>query len=162
MDLLEIGPALDPGAADIARRLGGLAGVGGQAAEQALGQIDEPGMLKPAGAGKDQPARPVVARHVLDHRLARHGGHDLFRPQDRPAHRLVGVGGLLQQVEHEIVGRILDLPDLLQDDVPLLLQLLGIERRVLQDIGQQVRRQPRRRRPGCGHSRRYARARCRR
>jgi len=55
MNLLEIGAALDPGTTDIARRLGDLAGVGGQAAEQALRQIDEMGMLKPAGAGNCRP-----------------------------------------------------------------------------------------------------------
>ena len=41
-------------------------------------------------------------------------------------------------LEHEIVGRILDRADLLDDDVLLARNLLGIERRLRQDVGQHV------------------------
>ena len=95
-------------------------------------------MVDLAGGGEDQAVGPVVAAHIVDQRLARHRRHDLLRPEDGAAHRLVGVAGLLQEVEDEIVGRVLDLADLLEDDVALLLELGRVEGRALQDVGQDV------------------------
>ena len=52
-----------------------------------------------------------------------------------------GVGGLGEQVEDAVVGRIERGADLLHDDVLLARQLLRIEGRVLQDVGQDIERQ---------------------
>ena len=52
-----------------------------------------------------------------------------------------GERGLLQLVEHEVVGRVLGRADLLHDDVLLALQLLRIEGRIGQDVGQHVERE---------------------
>ena len=129
---------LDLAAAAVARRLRPIGLGRRQIAEQALGQLHQARMLDLAGSGKHQAPRPVVPSHILDQRLARHLADDGLRTQDRAAHRLVGVGRLLQQVEHEVVGGVLDLPDLLQDHMPLLLELSGVEARMLQDVGQDV------------------------
>ncbi len=59
----------------------------------------------------------------------------LGRAQHRPAERLAGKGGDLELVEHQVVGRVERLADLLQDDAALALQLVGIEHRVAQDVG---------------------------
>jgi hypothetical protein len=48
---------------------------------------------------------------------------------------------LLQPLEHEIVGRIFGGADLLHDHVLLALQLLRIERRIGQDVGENVERE---------------------
>ncbi len=109
-------------------------------AEQLGGEIDQLVMLDLAGRGQDHPARPVIAPHVVDQRGARHRRHGLGRPQDRAAERLAGIGGLLEQVEHQVVRRVLDHADLLQDDLALALQLVRLEGRVLQDVGQKIDR----------------------
>ena len=68
-------------------------------------------------------------------------GDELGRAQDRAAERLAGEGGLLEQIEHQVVRRVLDLADLLHDDAALARELGLVERRVLQDVGQQVDRE---------------------
>ena len=62
-------------------------------------------------------------------------------PQHRPAHRLVGKGAFLEMVEDDVVGRVVGLADLLQDDAALALQLGRVEDRVLQDVGEDVERE---------------------
>ena len=57
------------------------------------------------------------------------------RAQHRPAERLAGQRGLLELVEDHVVGRVERLADLLQDDAALALQLVGIEYRIAQDVG---------------------------
>ena len=49
--------------------------------------------------------------------------------EDRPAHRLVGIDGRLEVVENDVVRRIARLPDFLQHDLPLALQLALLEGR---------------------------------
>jgi hypothetical protein len=138
VDLLQLVVALQDLAAAEAGGLGCLARVGGQVAEGGLRQLDEALVLHLAGGGDDQPGGAVVAAHVVEEGRARHRGHDLLRAQDRAAERLVGVGRLLEEVAHEVVGRVADLPDLLQDDLALLLQLALVEGRALEDVGDQV------------------------
>ena len=98
-------------------------------------------MLDLAGSGEDQLLRAVVLRHVVEQRLARHGGDDRLGPEDRAAHRLVGIGRFLEQVEDQVVGRVLDLADLLEHDMALLLELVLLDGRMLQDVGDDVGRQ---------------------
>ncbi len=69
------------------------------------------------------------------------GGHPLGRPKDGAAKGLVGVGHLLQPVKDDVVGRIQRLPDFLQDDMALGLDLFGVEHRVQNDIGNHIQRQ---------------------
>ena len=63
---------------------------------------------------------------------------DLGLAQHRPAHGLIGKGGRLEMIEDDVVGRVLGLADLLQHHGALARQLLGIECRVLQDVGDDV------------------------
>ena len=63
---------------------------------------------------------------------------DLGPAQHRPAHRLVGIGAFLEIIEDDVVGRVVGLADLLQDHRALALELLRIEGRVLQNIGEDV------------------------
>ena len=95
-------------------------------------------MVDLAGGGDDEPRGRVVAAHVAEEGLARHGGHDLLGAEDRAAERLVGVGVLLEEVEDQVVGRVVDLPDLLEDDAALLLELALVEGRALEDVADQV------------------------
>ena len=60
--------------------------------------------------------------------------------EDRAAERLVGKGELLQMLEDEIVGRIGNGADLLHDHILLAHELLAVERRLGQDVGQNVER----------------------
>ena len=52
-----------------------------------------------------------------------------------------GKGAFLEMVEDDVVGRVVGLADLLQDDGALALQFLGLEGRVLQDVGEDVERE---------------------
>ncbi len=69
------------------------------------------------------------------------GADALGRPEDGAAHRLVGERRLLQPVEDNVVGGVVRLADLLQDDAALDLDLGRVERRVAQDVGDDVERQ---------------------
>ena len=62
-------------------------------------------------------------------------------PKNRAADRLIRKGDGLQTVEDQVVGRVLDGADLLHDDVLLALQFLRIERRIGQDVGQDIERE---------------------
>ena len=98
-------------------------------------------MLDLAGGRKHQVLGAVVVRHVVHERRPRHRRHDLRRPEDRAPERLARIRGLLEQIEHQVVRRVLHLPDLLQDHGALARELALVEGRVLQDVGEQVDRE---------------------
>ena len=77
------------------------------------------------------------------HGLARQPLDDLGAAQHRPAHRLIGEGAFLEMIEDDVVGRVVGLADLLQDDGALALQLGRVEDRVLQDVGEDIERERR-------------------
>ena len=79
-----------------------------------------------------------MALHVVDDGLAAHGKDALGRAQHRTPQILVGKGGFLEVVEDDIVGGIVGVADLLDDDGQLAGQLVGVHDRVLQDIGDDV------------------------
>ena len=58
--------------------------------------------------------------------------------ENRAADRLAREGGRLQVLEHEVVGGILDGADLLDDDVLFAVDLVGVEARMRQDVGEHV------------------------
>ena len=82
-----------------------------------------------------------MAAQICDDRLARQPADDLRRAQHRPPHRLVGKGALLEIIEDDVVGRVVGLPDLLQDDGALAFEFGRIEGRVQQDVGENVERE---------------------
>src|SRR3546814_8011261 len=77
-------------------------------------------------------ADEVGARQRADH---------LRRAEHRATHRLRRVGGGLESVENDVLGTVLGLADFLQDDRALAVEFVGIEGRVLQDVGDDVDRQ---------------------
>ena len=79
-----------------------------------------------------------MAAQICDDLLARQPADDLRSAQDRPPHRLVGKGALLEIIEDDIVGRVVGLPDLLQNDGPFAFEFGRIEGRVQQDIRENV------------------------
>ena len=96
-------------------------------------------MLDAAGRCHHHARAAVVAVEIGPDRLAIETVTVSGVPRMRAADRLAGEGRLAEQVEDEIVGRILDGADLLQDDVLLALQLVGIEHRIGQDVGRGCR-----------------------
>ena len=101
---------------------GGRAGQGG---EQRSARVDDRGVIDRAGGGDDH--RAGADNGGADRRRSPSRSKPPTvsrRAEDRPADRLVRKGGGVEEVEHEIVGRVLDRADLLQDDVLLALQFV--------------------------------------
>ena len=127
-------------AADIARRVARApAPRRGRAANWRLHHLEHVVVTHIAGAGHDHagPARNCVPmkRGQVSRREA---AHQFGRAQHRAADRLVGIGGGLEMIEDDVVGRVDRLGDLLHHHFLLARQLIGVERRVLQDVGQDV------------------------
>src|SRR5580692_540453 len=61
--------------------------------------------------------------------------------KDRKAHGLIGIDDRLQMIEHDIVRRIARATKLLQHDMAFALQLSDIERRMCENVGQNVERE---------------------
>ncbi len=125
------------------KRAGSGAGAGrsGEAREPLLDLADDRPMIDRAGGDHQHVGRAIVALEIDREPLAVERAHGLARAEDRASDRLRRKRGLLQPFEYQIVGRILRGADLLHDDVLLALQLLGIERRIGQDVGQHVERE---------------------
>ena len=102
------------------------------------GQLDHLLMAQIAGGGDDHVFRRVMRVHEAVQRLALHVADDRLGAQHRAAHRLRGVGGGLEMVEHDVVRRVIGLADFLQDHAALALQLFGLEGRVAEDIADDV------------------------
>ena len=94
-------------------------------------------------AGRNQ--RHATGTILRPHIAAQHGGIErgdgFFVAQDGPAQRLAGKDRRLQMVEHDVVGRVAHLPQLLQHDLALALQLGRLEARVGENVADHVQRQ---------------------
>ena len=121
-----------------AQRLDRAAVVTRQGVEGVAVELDEIVVVDPPGRHGDHAAGAVMILHVAEHVIAREAADAVDRAQNRATDRLVGIGGLLEQIEDDVVGRVVDLGDLLHDDLALALELFGGHHRVLQDIGQDV------------------------
>ena len=86
----------------------------------------------------DDPARHVLLGEVAERRLAIVPGDRLTAAQDRAAQGVPGPDLPCEQIVDDVVGRVLDHLDLLQDDRFLALQLVGVEERVQEDVGQEI------------------------
>ena len=95
-------------------------------------------MLEIAGRDQHHARRGIVALQIARDGVAVEPADDLGAAQHRPAHRLIGKGALLEQIEDDVVGRVLGLADLLQHDGALALELARVEGRMLQDVGEDV------------------------
>lgn len=91
-----------------------------------------------AGDRDHRAAGAVPAPEVRRHVVAGHGGDRLPGAEHRPAERVVVQDRLTEDVVHELVGRVLVHVDLLEHHVALRLDLVGAQRWVLGDVGEDV------------------------
>src|SRR5579872_3086597 len=128
-------------AAAIKRRRRGWKIVLAKRREQTFGKIDDASVLDRAGRGDDRRAGLIMTAQIEIDRGAVEGANALARAEDRPADRLFGPGGLGEEIEDEIVRRVLDRADLLQDHALFALELGRVELAVGQDVREDVERQ---------------------
>ncbi len=140
MELFEIA-LFAPVATGVARRLGRDRAFGRQIRERLFGQCGDPVVVEVAGRGQHHPPRAVMVAQIGRDLVAPEPADNFGPAQHRPAHRLVGVGAFLKVIEDDVVGGVVGLADLLQDNGALALHLLGLEGRVLQDVGKDVERE---------------------
>ena len=91
-----------------------------------------------AGRGDDEVAGPVPALVEGGDVVAAHGLDGLAGAEGLAAERVLGVEALVERGEHEVVGGVLAHEDLLDDDLTLGVELVGPERRLAHDVGQQA------------------------
>ena len=137
MDLVEV-TVLAELAALVAGAFGGRRRHRWQISKMGAHEVDQRLMLQRAGGGDHHAVRAIVARHVGGQRLARHRAHALLGTEHGAAHGLRRVGGVLEMVEDDVVGRVVRLADLLQDHAALALDLLGDEGGMGEDVADDV------------------------
>ena len=137
MHLLEIA-LLDAGAAGKARLLGRRCARPGEAVKPPLGLADHVLVANRAGGRDHHAGRPVVAGQIGAQALGVERAHGRARAENGTADRLARKGGRLEMFEHEIVRRVFHGPDLLDDDILLARDLVGIEARMGEDVGEDV------------------------
>ena len=128
-------------AAAIGGRRAAPASPAARPASSASARSDELVVVDRAGGGDDRRRRAVVAAQIGVDRRAIEAADALAGAEDRPADRLIGPGAGGEEIEHEIVGRVLDRADLLHDDVLLALEFVGIELAVGENVGEHVERE---------------------
>ena len=84
-------------------------------------------------------ADPLAAAEGED-RVAREGAQVLLGPQHRAAERVVAEGGLVDQVLGQHRGLVVRARDLLDHDAALAVELVGVDLRAPDEVGQQVDR----------------------
>ena len=120
------------------RRRFGL--VGAERRQQRFGARDDPVVVDRARRGDDRRAGAIVAAQIGGDRRAVEAADAFAGAEDRPADRLARPGGGGEEIEDEIVGRVLDRADLLQNDVLLAREFFRIEPAVGEDVGDDVER----------------------
>ncbi len=95
-------------------------------------------MLKRAGGRDHHVGGAVVGHQMVAQPLAVEILDGGARAHDRAPDRLVGERRRLQQLENQVVGRIISRTDLLDDDVLLARQFVRIEAWLRKDIGENV------------------------
>ena len=120
----------------IARRT--IAVEGGHARRQ---PVDETVVGEVAGRGDDDVARPVVGRVVRGDVVARHRLDARVGAEHRSTERVAGKQRTGEHVVHEVVGRVVTHPDLLEDHLPFRIDLVGPERRPPQHVAQDLDRE---------------------
>ena len=103
--------------------------------------VEDARVLDRTRGADDHAVAGVMVGEIPADRGAVEAGDALRRPEDRPTDRLVGIGGGVEHVEDEVVRRVLDGTDLLQDDALLALELDLVEGRLGQDVGENVERE---------------------
>jgi hypothetical protein len=110
----------------------------GQRREALAGEPHELLMIDRARRREHHARRVIALVHVALQRLAAEAVHRVHRAENGAAKRLARIGRFEKMVEDEIVRRVERLPDLLNDDAAFALEFLGLEDRVLEDVGEQI------------------------
>ena len=131
-------PGLAVGAADVVGRLAGAACGHGQGVEGVLDQPREAPVVEVAGRREDDPGRRIMVLHVAKDGVAAHALDQRRRTQHRAAEGLFGKGGFLEEIEDHVVGGVVGLVDLLDDDALFAGQFVLVHHRMLQDVGDDV------------------------
>ena len=140
MRLLEAPLHLDLAATIGGSRFGGRRSLG-KGSEAGLNEIEDMIVLDRAGRRDDGGAGAVAATQIGIDRRPVEGLDALPRAEDRPADRLVRPGGRGEEIEHQVVWRVVDRSDFLDDDILLALELLRIERAFGEKVANDVERE---------------------
>src|SRR5207302_891004 len=97
-------------------------------------------VVQPPGDAHDHPRRLVPAVEVAEERLPSRAAYGLLATDDVPAERLVAVDQLLIHAADEVARRVEVHVHLLDDHALLALDLLGLELRMTQHVGEDVER----------------------
>ncbi len=109
-----------------------------EVAEQPLAQLDQRVVIDLAGGGDDARAAAILDGEPVAEILRRDRGDRRLVAQDRAAERLPRVGRRLEMVEDDVVGRVARLAEFLQHHRLFALELVGVEARVADEIGDQI------------------------
>src|SRR5204862_3752210 len=140
MGLLEIA-RLDMGASDESSRLRRWSGGASKGCKSSRNAVNDGLMIDSAGCRDDHVGSAIIAGKIRCETCAIERAHCGGRAKDGSPDRLLGERDLLQLVPNEIVGCIFSSSNLLNDDVLLAPQLLGIEGGIGQNVGQNIERE---------------------
>ena len=98
-------------------------------------------VLDRAGRGDDRGAGAIAAAQIVVDGRPVEGLDALARAENRPADRLVRPGGRGEEIEHQVVRRVFDRADLLEDDVLLPFELIRVECALGEKIAHDVERE---------------------
>ena len=138
MGLLEPPLDLDLAAAISGSRFGGRRRLG-EGAEARLGEIEDMIVFDRPGGGHDGRAGAVAATQIKIDPRPVEGPDALSGAQDRPTDRLVRPGRLRKEIEHQVVRRIFDRSDFLDDNIFLAFELIRGERAFGQKVANDVK-----------------------
>ena len=110
-------------------------------AESLLHQLADAIVFEIADGGHDQVRRGVRVAKIIAEEVDVERFDRFTRAENRPPQRVVFPEALREELVDEVVGRVLDHLDLFDDDFLLALDVLGAERRVADDIGEDVDRE---------------------
>src|SRR6266567_361679 len=108
--------------------------------EQAVQQGQEFSVVDPPGGGNDDILGPVGVIPVADDEVAGKGAHARLCADDRHAEGVSLPEILGKQVVNQVVGGVFEEADLLENDFPLLFDLLRVEQGVEKDVGEERHR----------------------
>ena len=123
------------------RRVGGVDRLTGEAVEAGAEELDRPLVGHVPGHRDDDPGRRVGLHEVAVDGVAPIFLHGLPGPQDGPAERVTFPDLRGEEVMDQVVGRVLHHLDLLEHNRLFALELLGVEDRVQEDVGQEIDRE---------------------
>jgi hypothetical protein len=142
MRLLKAPLNLDLAATISGSRFGGSRRLG-EGSEARLSKIEDMIVFDRPGGCDDGGAGAVAATQIKIDRRPVEGPDALPCAQDRPPDRLVRPGGRREEIEHQVVWRIFDRSDFLDDDILLSFELLrgesAVGEKVANDVKHEIR-----------------------